>query len=178
MPKQSIPSHGYTAEQLKHLAKQRPNAAIAERLRAVAWAMEGVLQEQIAKRVDRSLGAVRCWMKRWRAGGLEAMRDAPRPGQPTRLAREREEEFRQRVKAGPRPEDKVAVFRAQDLLRILSQEFDAEYKNVSSIYDLMRRLRLSWKTGRPSNPKAPEAETVRQWVEADAPLLSTRKRKS
>lgn len=178
MPKQTIPDYGYTAEQLKHLAKQRPNAAIAERLRAVAWAMEGVLQEEIARRVDRSLGAVRSWMKRWRGGGLEAMRDAPRPGQPTRLAREREEEFRQRIIAGPRPEDKVAVFRAQDMLRILREEFDAEYKNVSSIYDLMRRLRLSWKTGRPSNPKAPEAEAVRQWIEEDAPFLSKRRRKS
>jgi transposase len=76
--------------------------------------------------------------------------------------------------AGPLAQDKVAVFRAQDLLRILSEEFDAHYNNVSSIYCLLDRLRLSWKTGRPSNPKAPDAEMVCQWAQEEAPLLSSK----
>jgi hypothetical protein len=61
MPKQPIPDHGYTADQLKRLAKQRPNAAIAERLRAVAWAVsKGPLPGDLADAIRarfREVGA-------------------------------------------------------------------------------------------------------------------------
>lgn len=96
---------------------------------------------------------VQRWVGNYNDGGLEALRDAPRPGQPKKLRTDQEEEFRQRFLAGPLPEEGLSAYRGPDARRILLDEFGAEYSE-SGIYIVLHRLGLSSLVPRPEHPGA------------------------
>ena len=63
------------------------------------------------------------WVDRYNQGGLAALQERPHTGRPPRLAAADVPRFRDRLEAGPTPEDGVCTFRCQDLHRILEEEF-------------------------------------------------------
>jgi len=108
-------------DELRHPARLKRYAPIQLRLRAVILSLEGQQQKRIAAQLDRWPAWVKRWTDRFKAEGVEGLFDRPRSGRPTKLARDREESFRARVPAGPRPEDIVRVRRGKDLQRILEE---------------------------------------------------------
>ena len=58
----------------------------AQRCQAWQHQQKGWSQRQIAEALDVSVAAVSQWMRRARAGGLEALRHRPPPGAPRRLS--------------------------------------------------------------------------------------------
>ena len=61
-----------------------PSVSAGEALRAriVLQAAAGAGTSEIARRLGISRPTVICWRERYRSGGIEALRDAPRPGRP------------------------------------------------------------------------------------------------
>src|ERR1700728_4512611 len=70
---------------------------------------------------------------------LRAAAPTRRPGRPPRLGAEQQQLFRQRLEAGPRPEDRTRRFSGRDLQQILNNEFNV-YIRLSSVYALLHRI--------------------------------------
>jgi transposase len=68
--------------------------------------------------------------------------------------------LRQRIEEGPVPDDKVCVFHAADIGRIIQKQFGVEY-HVRSVRNLLKRLGYSYVSSRPEHPKGdPQAREV------------------
>lgn len=158
-------------DELRKMARLKRYAPIHLRLRAVILTREGHRRKTVAARLERWPAWVKRWVERFEAEGLDGLIDRPRSGQPTKLAREREQAFRDRVLAGPRPEDRVRVWRGKDLQRVLEEEFEATY-TLDGVYRLLHRLGLSWVAPRPRHPNSDRAAQER--FKNEAPLLSRR----
>lgn len=71
-------------DKLEVLLRQKTSVSqgVAERARIVILAGEGLTNQQIIKRTGLHRNSVSKWRKRYLLGGLEAIYDKPRPGQP------------------------------------------------------------------------------------------------
>lgn len=58
------------------------------RIMAVKWVNQGMTQQEAAKRLEVTQGAVSQWVARARQGGEEALKTQPRSGRPTSLSDE------------------------------------------------------------------------------------------
>jgi transposase len=97
-------------------------------------------------------------VKRYNHGGIEQLRDKPRPGQPTKLPREMEDAFCSRIEAGPCEQDGVSVLNGPAIKRLLEREFGVVY-SLRGVYDLLHRMRYSCLCLRPQHEKAdPKAQ--------------------
>jgi len=146
-------------------AKQR------DRFRMALLAIRGEKKKDIAALLGVPTSVVEEWAYRYRDGGIGALRPKKQSGRRCKLARERHEEFKARITAGPREGDGVCTLRGKDAVRILNQEYQVEY-TLNGAYDLLHRLNLTPLTPRPrhekNDPKAMEE------FKTSAPLLSRR----
>jgi transposase len=159
-------------EQLQRLRRLKSPRAIAARLQIVLRARQGRTAPQIAVATGLSRRPVQEWVRRYNAQGIAGLWDRPRPGQPTKLRRDQEEVFRQRMLAGPTGADGgLCTLRGKDAQRILAQEFGASY-SLGGAIDLLHRLGFSCLRPRPRHrPNDPPAR--QKWLER-APLWSRR----
>lgn len=146
-------------------AKQR------DRFRIALLAIRGEKKKDIARLLGVPTSVVEEWAYRYRDHGIEALYPRKQPGREPTLPREKHEEFKARMKAGPREGDGVCTLRGKDAVRILNEEFKVEY-TLNGVYDLLHRLNLSCLTPRPRHEKNdPEAMEA---FKRSAPLLSRR----
>lgn len=61
-------------------------AGLVRRARIVLRVAEGMPLDQIARQLGVRPNVVRTWADRYRAGGLAALQDRPRPGRPRTLS--------------------------------------------------------------------------------------------
>ena len=129
-------------------AKRQRQTLQRDRLRVVLLAGDGdeaggaLFGEQIAERTGRSRRFVDEWVGRYRKGGLDLLAARKQPGRKPKLTQEQDQLLRQRLDAGPRPEDKVCTFRGRDIRRIIEIEFGVLY-TANGIYDVLERLEYS-----------------------------------
>ena len=90
---------------LKQLATIQKNAKQRDRYRAVAMAIEGHTINHIMYVLSRSKNFVQRWTYFYRDGGIDAVVPTPQKGRPTILPAEKEQIFKQRILAGPAPQD-------------------------------------------------------------------------
>jgi len=156
--------------QLKQNARKATNAKQPDRYRAVVLALEGHKSQQIMKTLDRSINFVQRWTYAYRDGGIEAIVPKPHPGRPTKLSRQQEDQFKQRIVSGPTETDGgICTLRGIDAVQILEKEFGVKY-TLYGVYDLLHRLGLSCLKPRPKHMKN-DPEIMCQWQEK-TPLLS------
>lgn len=161
---------------LERLANQARLAVQRDRYRAVAMALRKEEAPRIAQQLQRSRRWVQTWAYRYRDGGIAALIDKPRPGQPVRLSPDQQQRFKARIIAGPTEADGgVCTLHGEDIRRILEREFNACYA-PSGVYKLLYRLGLSSLTPRPRHRKN-EPQAMRQWLD-DAPFLSRKSAKT
>lgn len=60
-------------------------AGLAQRARMVLLAAEGLANAEIARRTGSTRPTVLAWRNRYATGGINALRDMPRPGRPTKV---------------------------------------------------------------------------------------------
>lgn len=160
-------------EQLQRLRRLKSHRAIATRLQRVILAQRGHTAPQVAQAVDMSPRVVQTWVQRYNAKGIDGLWDRARPGQPTKLPREQEQAFKQRMLAGPGDADGgLCTLRGRDAQRILIDEFNAHY-SLGGAIELLHRLGLSCLKPRPRHRKN-DPQAMAQWLD-DAPLLSKHK---
>ena len=148
----------HSLEELQRLTKALTKKRIWLRHQAVVLAKQGHSATAIARALGCSRCAVQAWVGRYNQGGLAALQERPHTGRPPRLAAADVPRFRDRLEAGPTPEDGVCTFRCQDVRRILEEEFGVKLRR-QAVYDLLHRLDYSSLMPRPQHEQAnPEVQ--------------------
>ena len=144
------------AAELRATARREPNARTRVRLLGVVNARSGMPVAAAARAVGAGRATLYDWLGRYRAEGIEGLRDRPKSGRPRLLTPEQDAAFKARIEAGPdHAKDGVTTaFRGVDMRRILKEEVEA---GLSSAYPLAHRLGLAWITPRPRHPKGDPA---------------------
>ena len=142
-----------TPDDLAKIAKKEPNPRVRQRLLAVRLVVMGNTVPQAAKAVGLKQRQSRNWIHRFNEEGLHGLKDRPRPGQPVKLPRQKEQAFRERIAEGAGKKDSTPNLRVKDIQRILREEFGADYC-LGGTYFLLHRLGFSSLVPRPRHPKA------------------------
>jgi transposase len=150
----------HTLAQLQALADDIPQKRSWKRVQAVILAKRGWTASHVAQSLGCSLRSVKNWVAQYNRGGLEALRERPRPGRPRSLDPEHYPRLKQRLDAPPRPEDGVCALRGVDVRRILEREFGVTMGR-QAVYDLLHRLGYSDLMPRPHHEDAnPEVQEL------------------
>ena len=129
----------HSLEELQRLTKALTKKRIWLRHQAVVLAKQGHSAPAIARALGCSHRAVQAWVGRYNQGGLAALQERPHTGRPPRLAAADVPRFRDRLEAGPTPEDGVCTFRCQDLRRILELSFT----HISLLTEVLTAINLA-----------------------------------
>lgn len=163
----------YTSSQLLKLYKTQPNHRLARRIHGIYLAQKGHSCPEIMKILGASRRAIQQWVQKYNDGGLEALKDRPRPGKPTTLPRHKEQKFCRRIASGPSKQDGVSVLNGPAIKRLLEREFGVVY-SLWGVYDLLHRLGYSCLCPRPQHEKAdPKAQqefkktSPRSWIKSN-----------
>jgi len=146
----------HTPQELQTLYRTEMNAKLARRIHGVYLASEGMTCPQIMQVTGAKRRTVQQWVARYNRGGLEELKDKPRPGQPQHLPRHLEPQLTRRIEAGPSPSDGVSVFSSPVIQRIIEQEFGVLY-SISAVNYLLHRLGYSYLCPRPKHEKSDPA---------------------
>ena len=90
-------------QRLEQLIRAERDAKQRDRFRVALLATQGEQAPRIVAALDRSRRFVQAWAYAYRDGGIEALWPGKSSGRPVKLAREREQAFADRIKAGPPP---------------------------------------------------------------------------
>lgn len=134
-------------------------------------AVRGEEKLSIAKLLGVPKSVVEEWAYRYRDHGIEALRPKKPKGRPPKLTPERQQEFKERMKAGPREGDVVCTLRGKDAVRILNEEYQVAY-TLNGVYELLHRLNLTPLTPRPRHEK--NDPVAMEEFKTRAPFLSRR----
>lgn len=148
----NVVSH-HSATQLQDYYRTEKDARLARRIQGVYLAQMGRSCPGIMAITGAARRTVQQWVARYNRGGLKELCDKPRPGQPTRLPRDREAEFRRRLDQGPLAVDGVSVLTAPVIQRILEREFGQTY-SLPGVWSLLHRLGYSYLCPRPQHERA------------------------
>jgi transposase len=163
----------YTLKELQKLYHTQDNARLARRIQGVYLACKGLTCQQIMEITGSSRRTIQQWVRKYNAGAIDSLKDSPRPGQPTKLSREKEFAFCKRIEAGPTGKDGAYVFNGVAIGQILEKEFGASY-SLWGIYHLLNRLGYSCLCPRPQHEKAnPQLQeqfkktSSRRWIRSN-----------
>ncbi|HEY2157671.1 MAG TPA: helix-turn-helix domain-containing protein [Isosphaeraceae bacterium] len=126
-------------DQLQSLADQEVGKTRFLRLRAVILALGGKTAPEIAAALGAGRRTVQEWVARYNAEGLDGLADRPGRGRPCRLTAPQLERLRQRIDAGPLPEDGTRTLRGPEIRALLEREFGVAY-SLPAVYFLLHRL--------------------------------------
>jgi len=149
-------------EQLERIEREEKSAHLSKRLRIIILAIHGWTAPSVAMSVGLSRRVCQKWIERYNEFGLDGLQD--RRGNQDRLPLtiEQQEKMKQRLDAGPLPEDIVCSLRGVDVKRILAEEFGV-LRSLSAVYKLLHRLGYSCLKPRPRHCKAdPKAQKAFQ----------------
>jgi len=170
----------YTSSQLLKMYKTQPNHRLARRIHGVYLAQKGHTCPEIMQITGASRRAIQQWAQKYNNGGIEALKDKPRPGKPTTLPRRMEKKFCHRIAQGPSKQDGVSVLNGPAIKHLLEREFGVVY-SLWGVYDLLHRLGYSCLCPRPQHEKAdPQAHdelkktSLKHWIRSN---LSIRTKK-
>jgi len=146
----------HSLAQLQNLYRLERTARLARRIQGIYLAQTGRHCSEIMAVTGTARRTVQQWVAKYNRGGLDELFDNPRPGQPTKLPRNREEEFLRRLEQGPTPADGVRVLNGPAIQRILKREFGPTY-SLGGVVDLLHRLGYSYLCPRPRHEQADPA---------------------
>lgn len=155
-------------ECLKRLAASERGAKQRDRFRAVHLALEGIVTEDIRKRLGRSRNFVQRWVYAYRDGGIKAISPRKQSGRRPKLTPEQVEQLKQRLDAGPTEKDGVCTLRGRDIGAIIQDMFKTTY-SLNGVYHLLHSMGYSCLKPRPRHEKNDPA-AMEQWKH-DAPFL-------
>jgi transposase len=168
----------HSQDQLRSLAKKQKQAKLRIRWQAIVLAREGKTAPQIARSLGIARRTVQQCVQNYNRRGADGLSDLPRSGRPSRLTPDQQQRLRERLDAGPQPEDHVCSLRAADVKRILEREFGVLYA-LKGVYKLLHRLGYSYLCPRPrhqlADASAQEAFKKTLWLSSkrSEPIILT-----
>ena len=161
MPAPLVIREDISSAALRREARRERDSRVVCRLLAIANALDGMSREQAAKQAGLDRQALRDWVLRYNAEGIDGLHDRPRSGRPSFLDEGQMAVFGGIVLRGPdRERDGISSWTAKDLCRVVEARFGITYRE-SGMLKLLHSLGLSWQKTRPSHPKAdPKAQAV------------------
>ena len=170
----------HTSNQLLNMYKAESNPRLARRIHGVYLAGIGHTCPEIIQIIGASRRAIQQWVQKYNNGGVEALKDKPRPGKPTTLPRHKERKFCRRIASGSSKQDGVSVLNGPAIKRLLEREFGVVY-SLWGVYDLLHRLGYSCLCPRPqhenADPKALQEfkkSCPRSWIKSDQSIQTKR----
>ena len=146
-----------SAVALRYQARKENDARVSRRLLALAMALDGISRGEAARQSGMDRQALRDWVVRYNAEGIDGLRDRQRPGRPALLAPGLEEELRQLIEAGPEFErDGVVEYRVKHIRALALRHFGADYSRTG-MQGKLHRMKLSYLKPRPIHPKTDPA---------------------
>src|ERR671921_452087 len=145
--------------ELRALARRERDGRVSGRLLALANALDGMSRDAAARAAGMDRQTLRDWVHRYKAEGVEGLRDHPRPGRPCALDEGRQAALKALILRGPDLErDGCVAWRARDLRALVEERFGGRY-GESGMLRLLKGLDLSWQKARPVHPEAdPKAQ--------------------
>ncbi len=140
-------------QQLQKLYHSETNARLARRIQGVYLARKGLTCPQIMEITGSARRTIQQWVAKYNTGGIEALKDSPRSGAPTKLSQKQQQAFCKRIETGPTKQDQTSVLNGPVIRKILEQEFGVSY-TLWGVYRLLHRLRFSCLCPRPQHEKA------------------------
>jgi transposase len=165
----------HSEQQLQQLADQEPRADLAKRLRTIALAKQGFTAPEIATCTGFSRRAAQKWVERYNREGLAGLKTKPGRGRKPPLSPEEADQLKQRLDAGPLPDDGVCTLRGKDVQRILQHEF-GQLRSLNAVYGLLHRLGYSSLVPRPQHPQADPA--AQEECKKNSPTGSARSKRN
>ena len=150
-----------SSAELRHAARREVDSRVVCRLFAIANALDGMSRERAAEQAGMDRQALRDWVIRYNAEGIDGLHDRPRSGRPSFLDNGQMAVFRAMVLRGPDIErDGVSSWTAKDLCLLVERRFRVRYRE-NGMLKLLHSLGLSWQKTRPSHPRAdPKAQAA------------------
>ncbi len=146
----NVVSH-YSERQLQRLADPEPRSDLAKRLRTVLMAHQGFMAPEVAICTGFNPRSVQEWVARYSREGLSGLETKAVRGRKPPLTSDEAEQLRQRLDAGPLPDDGVCTLRGKDVQRILRHEF-GQLRSLNEVNGLLYRLGYSSLVPRLQNP--------------------------
>lgn len=133
------------------LAKTEPHPRTRVRLLGMAHLQDGRDYQDIALSLRVSKITVQGWLQRFKAGGLDGLRESPRSGARRKLEASQEALFKEAVLRlqAQRPGGRAT---GQDVQALLAGRFQVTCC-LAGVYNLLARLGLVWITVRSKHPK-------------------------
>jgi transposase len=142
-----------TVSELRGLAKKEPRRRTAQRMLAIANALEGMSRAQAARAAGIERQSLRDAVLRFNAEGLAGLLDRPHGHRPEVLSEGEQAMLVHRVLVGPAPErGEQSSWTLPDLCRFIEERF-GKTMCPQSMSRVVRRLGLSKQKARPVHPK-------------------------
>ena len=150
-----------TATELRRLAKKEPRRRTAQRMLAIANALDGMRRAEAARAAGIERQALRDAVVRFNAEGMAGLIDRPHGRRPERLSEAEQAVLINHILRGPDPDKgEPCAWTLPDLCRFVEARFDKRMC-PQSMSRVVRRLGLSKQKARPVHPtrdaKAAEA---------------------
>jgi transposase len=137
---------------LRKLAKAEPNPRVSRRLLAIANALSEMSRKEAAEAAGMDRQALRDWVIRYNAYGIEGLADQWGEGRPTTLSPEEQAQLIDIIMAGCDPEATgLSAYTLEDLAGICAERFGKQLHSWS-VGRMLRRLGMSRQKTRPSHP--------------------------
>jgi putative transposase len=132
--------------------KVEKDARVKERLLAVKLVYDGFTLSRAAEAVGRTKKTVFYWVKRFREGGVEALRDRPRSGRPRKASREL---IAEKLKLSPKALGYDVDHWTVKLLRVELAKDGVDY-SLKRLYRIVKELGYRLIRPRPRHYRAEE----------------------
>ena len=163
----------HTASQLQKFYLSEKNAKLAHRIQGVYLASKGLTCPDIVAITGFSRRTIQQWIAKYNKGNINALKDSPRSGQPSKVSKQQEKDLCKRIEAGPTQADGIAALNGPVIRQLLEREFGVVY-SLWGVYHLLHRLGYSCLCPRPqhenSNPQR-QAElkktSQKRWIKSN-----------
>lgn len=157
-----------TPVELRRLAKKEPRRRTAQRMLAIANALEGLSRAEAARAAGIERQALRDAVLRFNAEGLAGLSDRPYGRRPERLSEGEQAALVAHVLRGPDPEKgEPSSWTLPDLCRFIEARFD-KHMCPQSMSRVVRRLGLSRQKARPVHPQR-DAKAAEAFAKGGSP---------
>ncbi len=120
------------------------------RLLGLAFLQQGHTVPEVANLLCVTNDAVHDWLKRFKQGGLSAMKDQGGRGRKAVIPEEDHSKFKQSV-LELQEQKRGGRIVGRDVLAMLNNDFDIQC-SLRTVYKLLHRVGLSWISGRSKHP--------------------------